>query len=237
MRAFFAGNAHLAPATRARHRASAASFTAWAFRRDLLPSDPMAKLDRIALEPPPPKGLKRAQVRLILASIPGDKKRDRLLFSLVFETGLRISEALGIHIEDLALERDDERLSVLGKGNRRRTVLLDDPALVAQLRAYLKLTGFRTGPLFRAEKNGRGGALRYRSVQELWAKYCERAGVTATIHELRHGHAQELVNGGVSLATIRKRLGYRHIASTMRYAEQADATADAELRAWRRKRA
>ena len=52
--------------------------------------------------------------------------------------------------------------------------------------------------------------------------------------KLRHTHATELVNDGVSLATIRKRLGHKNIQTTLRYAEQSDETADAELRAWRR---
>jgi len=113
--------------------------------------------------------------------------------------------------------------------------LLDDPRLVAQLRAYLKRTGYRHGPLFRGRKNSWGGALQYQSVQQRWQIYCEQAGVKCTLHQLRHSHATELVNAGVSLATIRKRLGHKNIQTTLRYAEQADAAADAELRAWRRR--
>jgi integrase len=55
------------------------------------------------------------------------------------------------------------------------------------------------------------------------------------LHQLRHTHATELVNTGVSLATIRKRLGHRNLQTTLSYAEQSDAVADAELRAWRRR--
>lgn len=55
---------------------------------------------------------------------------------------------------DLDLTPDDEHLFVLGKGEGRRTVLLDAPQLVAMLRRYLKTTGHRHGPLFRAQKNG-----------------------------------------------------------------------------------
>jgi len=108
--------------------------------------------------------------------------------------------------------------------------------VVRDLRAYLRRTGYRHGPLFRAEKNGRGGPLRYQSAQERWQRYCERAGVPCTLHQLRHAHATELVNDGVSLATIRKRLGHKNLQTTLRYAEQADVAADAELRAWRRGR-
>ena len=46
----------------------------------------------------------------------------------------------------------------------------------------------------------------------------------------------KLVNEGVSLATIRKRLGHKNLQTTLRYAEQSDAAADAEIRAWRRRR-
>ncbi|MDQ4077204.1 MAG: tyrosine-type recombinase/integrase [Chloroflexota bacterium] len=56
------------------------------------------------------------------------------------------------------------------------------------------------------------------------------------LHQLRHTYATELVNAGVSLATIRKRLGHKNVQTTLRYAEQSDATADAELQAWRRQR-
>jgi site-specific recombinase XerD len=53
---------------------------------------------------------------------------------------------------------------------------------------------------------------------------------------LRHPHATELINEGVSLATIRKRLGHKNLQTTLRSTEQSDATAGAELRARRRKR-
>jgi Phage integrase family len=70
-----------------------------------------------------------------------------------------------------------------------------------------------------------GGPLRYASVHELWAKYRTKAEVTATIHQLRHVHATELVNAGVSLETIRRRLGHANAQTVLRYADQRDATA------------
>jgi integrase/recombinase XerD len=56
------------------------------------------------------------------------------------------------------------------------------------------------------------------------------------LHQLRHSHATELINGGVSLPTIRKRLGHKNLQTTLRYAEQSDQTADAELRKWQRQK-
>ena len=234
IRGFEATLERLRPASRARKQAALASFLDWAHRQGHVASDPMALVERVDRDPPRPRSLGRKPVEAMLRMIPTAQRRDRLLFRLIFETGLRVSEALGLHLEDLDLTTDDEHLNVLGKGGRRRTVLLDDARLVGQLRAYLRQTGYRHGPLFRAEKNGRGGHLRYQSVQERWAGYCARAGVRCTLHQLRHTHATELVNGGVSLATIRKRLGHENLQTTLRYAEQSDRTADAEMRAWRR---
>ena len=236
LRSFFATRAHLAPATRARTQAALASFLRWAYRQEAIDATPMARTDRVRLDPPRPRGLPRAQIEAILRAIPRGKPRDRVLFRLIAGTGLRAGEAIGLYVEDLTLTPDDEHLTVAGKGGHRRTVLLDDARLVRELRAYLRQAGYRHGPLFRAEKNGLGGPMRYQSVRARWQRYCASAGVACTLHQLRHTHATELVDAGVSLATIRKRLGHKNLQTTLRYAEQSDATADAELRAWHRQR-
>src|SRR5712691_10320375 len=234
LRNFFESHTHLRPATRARKQAAVARFLTWAEQQELLDSNPIRKINRVKLDPPQPRGVERSRIERILKAIPAECLRDRLFFRLLTEIGLRVSEGLSLYVEDLDLSLDNEHLTVVGKGGKRRTVLLDDPRLVQQLRAYLKQMGYIHGPLFRAEKNGRGGPLRYQSMQERWDHYCTQAGVTCTLHQLRHSHATELINGGVSLPTIRKRLGHKNLQTTLRYAEQSDETADAEVRAWRR---
>ena len=234
LRTFFSTHLHLSPATRARKQAAVARLFTWAHQHELLDTNPILKIERVKLDPPQPRGMERDQIERILNIISADCPRDRLFFHLLLETGLRAGEALSLYIEDLDLTFDNEHLTVFGKGNKKRTILVDDPHLVHQLRAYLKRTGYKHGPLFRAEKNGRGGPLPYQSIQERWDPYCAQAGVDCTLHQLRHTHATELINGGVSLPTIRKRLGHKNLQITLRYAEQADATADAEVQAWRR---
>lgn len=236
LRTFFASRSDHAPATRARTQATLASFFAWAYRGGHVPADPMARIERVTVHPPPPRGVGEDAIARVLAAIPAAQPRDRLLFRLIAETGLRVSEALGLYVEDLDMTPDDEHLRVKGKGGRHRTLLLDDPALVRQVRTYLRKAGYQHGPLFRAAKNGTGGPLAYQSIQERWTAYCATAGVACTLHQLRHTHATELVNDGVSLATIRKRLGHKNLQTTLRYAEQSDAAADAELRARRRQK-
>lgn len=237
LRGFFAAQSELATSTKARRQACVASFCAWAYREGLLASDPMGRVMRIRTEQPPPRGFTPAQVTALLAAIPAGRVRDRVLFTLLATTGLRVGEALSLHVEDLRLSRDDEHITVRGKGGRHRTALLDDPTLLRLLRRYLRETGYQHGPVFRAERGIAGAALRYQSVQARFAGYADVAGVVGSLHDLRHAHAQALVNGGVSLATIRKRLGHANINTTLRYAEQSDASADSEVRQWRRTQA
>lgn len=234
LEAYFAAHSWAA-STQNRKQTAIERFCHWSRQHGGLALDPTRHLERPKIPPPHPRGLRRDDIERIFAVIPARQTRDTLLFRLVFETGLRISETLNIHLDDLDLARGDEHLTVLGKGEQRRTVLLDDPRLVNALRKYLRSLDYGHGPLFQAQKNGRGGPLRYQSVQERWQGYAASAGVLCTLHQLRHSHATELVNGGVSLGTIRKRLGHRHIQTTLRYAEISDASADAELRTWRRK--
>lgn len=236
LRCYLATLTGRAPATHARREAALASLLAWAYRAELIDADPMTRIERTRLPPPPPRRIASTQVSAVLRAIPKRKDRDRLLFSLLYTTGMRVGEALAIDIDDLDLTVDDEHVTVLGKGGRRRTILLDDPALVTALRRYLKVRGYRHGPLFRAEKNHIGGPLRYASVQQLWATYRQKAQVQASIHQLRHAHATELVNAGVSLETIRRRLGHSNAQTVLRYADQHDATTDAEIRSWRRRK-
>ena len=228
-------SAHLAPATRARRQAAMSSFLRWCVRQELTDVDPTIRLDAVHVEPPLPRGVPREEVEKVLASIPRERLRDRVLFTLIYSTGLRASEALGLHVEDVDLTPGDEHFVVTGKGFRHRTVLLDDQRLVVLIKRLLARLGRPHGPVFVAEKNGTGAPLTYTSARVRWLTYTTATGVDATLHQLRHSHATELINGGVSITTVRKRLGHRNIASTLRYAELSDATADAELRAWRRK--
>jgi site-specific recombinase XerD len=236
LREFFSSQSHLKPTTRARRQASLASFFDWAYRNELIQSNPMQRIDRVKVEYALQRTPNREQIEAIFKHIPQDKLRDRLLFRLLFETGIRIGEALSLYIEDLDFTQDDEQMTITGKGQHRRTILLDDPRLVVLMKNYIQQQGYQRGALFRAHKNYQGGAIRYQSARELWAKYCEKAGVKCTLHQLRHAHATELVNDGVSLATIRKRLGHKNFQTTLRYAQQSDDTANTEIRAWRRKK-
>jgi len=152
LRQYLASVAGKAPATRARREAALASLLAWAYRAEIITADPMTRLDRTRLPLSPPRPVPTEHIEAVLRAIPKTRDRDRLLFRLLYTTGMRVGEALAIEVDDLDLSRDDEHVTVLGKGGRRRTVLLDDSTLVALLRRYLTARGYRHGALFRAEK-------------------------------------------------------------------------------------
>ena len=153
LRDFLDTFSHLKPATRARKQAALNSFFQWAFRQNLIAANPMAKIASVKRETPQVRALERTDVEKILAIIPAKQIRDQLLLCLIFETGLRVGEALQLYVEDLDMTLDDEHLYVRGKGGQRRTVLLDDSRLVAQLRSYLKQTGYKHGPILLAKSN------------------------------------------------------------------------------------
>jgi integrase/recombinase XerC/integrase/recombinase XerD len=245
VRAFLSEIAGQAPSTRKRKRAAVASFCKWAVRHDLLGASPMDRIDTVAVPKTLPRPAAADDIQAVLGAIcsrrprkdvPLDVLRDRVLFETAYTCGARASEVCGMHVEDLDLRLDDEHARVHGKGGTVRTVLLDDRGYVALLRLYLARSGYTSGPLFRASVNGRGGPLSYDAAESRWRKYCAAAGVEIGIHQLRHAHATELINLGVSIEAVRKRLGHASTDTVRVYAELADQVADAEIRAARRRR-
>jgi integrase/recombinase XerD len=245
VRAFLSEIAGQAPSTRKRKRAAVASFCRWAVRHDLLDASPMNRIDTVTVPKTLPRPAAADDVRAVLGAIcsrrprkdvPVDVLRDRVLFETAYTCGARASEVCGMHVEDLDLRLDDEHARVHGKGGTVRTVLLDDRGYVALLRLYLARSGYTSGPLFRASVNGRGGPLSYDAAESRWRKYCAAAGAEIGIHQLRHAHATELINLGVSIEAIRKRLGHSSTDTVKVYAELADRATDSEIRAARRRR-
>ena len=214
-----------AASTQNRKQTAIARFCRWSRQHGGPNLDSTRHLERPKISSPHPRGLRRDDIERIFAIIPAWQTWDTLLFRLVFETGLRISEALNIHLDDRDLARGDKHL----------TVLLDDPRLVNALRKYLRSLNYEHGPLFRAQKNGRGGIT---AVSECAGALAALRGqrkrglhLASVAPQPRDGTGQR----GRSLGTIRKRLGHRHIQTTLCYAEVSDASADAELRIWRRR--
>jgi len=228
------------PATRRRWDATLRTFYRWALREGLVAGNPMERVDPVKMISRLPRPLDSDSVTAVLKSIPPSATRDRALFTLLYETGMRVSEALGVQYADLELTPDDEKVRVLGKGQRERTVLLTAaPESSRLLRRHLKLSRIRSGSVFRGDPRYGGSALPwgYTTARRAWQRYCAVAGVTATLHQLRHSRATQLVQAGVPLGTVRKVLGHRNIQSTLLYVEVDPATVKRDLLAYQRQRA
>ncbi|MEV0824860.1 tyrosine-type recombinase/integrase [Nonomuraea rubra] len=161
---------------------------------------------------------------------PLNRLRAQVLVETAYVCGARASEVCGLYVEDLGLRLDDEHVRVHGKGGSVRTVLLDDRGYVTLLKLYLARTGYSTGPLFRASINGRGGPLSNDAALHRWQTYCGQAAVEIDIHQLRHARATELINSGVSIEAVRRRLGHASTETTRLYALLDDKVAGAEIR-------
>jgi integrase/recombinase XerD len=146
--------------------------------------------------------------------------RDRALLELLYGTGARISEAVGLDVDDLDLTDDSVLLS--GKGGKQRRVPVGSYAAKAlstylvQARPDLASTGRGTPRLF---LNARGGPLSRQSAWVVLRTAAERAGLAAGIspHTLRHSFATHLVEGGADVRVVQELLGHASVTTTQIY--------------------
>ncbi len=197
-------------ATRRRRYSTLCTFYHWLLRHDIVATNPMDHLDPIEQVQREPRPLSPEVVAKILQAIPTANLRDRALFTLLYETGIRVGEALSLLATEVDLSTDDEKIRVFGKGQRERTVMLTAaPESVRLLRRHLKQSHITSGSVFRGDPRYGGSPLplEYSVAHYAWQKYCQKAEVQATIHQLRHSRASQLLQAGVPVTTVRKQLG------------------------------
>ena len=210
-------------AVRSLHRfAAAEGLTGADPARSIRPPKPPRRL---------PKALSLEQVQAML-EVPGPDTdlglRDAALLELLYGTGLRISEAVALDVDDvhrLLRTPDGERppgLRVLGKGNKERIVPVGSYARAA-LDAYLirgrpglTANGRGTPALF---VNTRGGRLSRQSAWAVLRSVAEKAGITAEVspHTLRHSYATHLLDGGADIRVVQELLGHASVTTTQIY--------------------
>ncbi len=146
------------------------------------------------------------------------KKRDKAILELLFSTGLRVSELVGLKKEQINLKKDE--FTVRGKGNKPRVVFLSNQAKY-WLKQYLEARKDVSPHLFvshdRAHKNE--SALTPRSVERLVKKYSRIAGITkkVTPHTMRHSYATDLLMNGADIRSVQAMLGHSSITTTQIY--------------------
>ena len=197
------------------------------FHRFLLREQVVAKDVSAAIKPPRPpsrlpKALDLSQVESILDAA-GEAgtvlaSRDRALLEVLYGTGARISEAIGLDLDDLDL--DEGAVLLRGKGGKQRMVPLGSFAIAA-VRDYL--TASRPALVSKAEPavflNARGGRLSRQSAWTVLNKAAERAGIKTDVspHTLRHSFATHLLDGGADVRVVQELLGHASVTTTQIY--------------------
>jgi len=214
--------AGLSPRSVARHLSAIRQFHRFLVREGHASEDPTSHLE----SPRPwrrlPTVLSIDEVDRLLA--PGQPTtsqglRDRAMLEVLYASGLRVSELVGLRLADLNLAGGI--LRVLGKGNKERLVPMGDTA-VESLRIYLadgrpKLERRRASLLLFLGRHGRG--LTRQMFWQLLKRYARAAGITkpVTPHTLRHSFATHLLERGADLRSVQLMLGHADIGTTQIY--------------------
>lgn len=228
LRSWLAGQATRgrARATLARRAAAARSFTAWAHREGLLPTDPGGLLATPKSGRSLPGVLRRDEADAVLhvaavAADDGDPValRDVAVLEVLYATGVRVGELCGLDVDDV--DRSRQVLRVLGKGSRERSVPVGRPALAA-LDRWLgggrpRLVVPGSGPaLF---LGARGHRVDPRTVRRAVHRLLGHVPGAPDLgpHGLRHSAATHLLEGGADLRSVQELLGHATLATTQIY--------------------
>jgi integrase/recombinase XerC len=215
-------------ATMARKIATLRSFYKWAERRGLADTNPMTLIRTPRQSKRLPKAISVEQIERLLAA-PDQSDvlglRDRAMLETLYSTGIRVSELVGLEVDDIDLP--GEALKVRGKGKKERIVPLGSHALASIARYVERLRGdTRFAPAWADGKprrplfvNKHGGRLSSRSVRRKLDKYLKQVGLDPTIspHTLRHSFATHLLDNGADLRSVQELLGHQSLSTTQVY--------------------
>jgi integrase/recombinase XerD len=198
----------------------------WALREHRVPADPTLRLVAAKQRLRVPRTLSEAQVEALLAAPDAGTPlglRDRTMLELMYASGLRVSELVGLKTVHLSLS--EGALRVTGKGDKERLVPFGEEAH-AWLRRYLAgsrgelLAGRASDALF---VTVRGAAMSRGMFWKLVKQYALRAGIDVPMspHTLRHAFATHLLNHGADLRAVQMLLGHADISTTTIYTHVA----------------
>ena len=214
------------PRSSARLLSSLRRFYQYQVRERRLSVDPSALIDAPKLGRPLPKALTEAEVEALLSGPDIGEAlglRDRAMLELLYASGLRVSELVGVEVTQLNLRQGVVR--VVGKGGKERLVPLGDEA-AGWLERYLRearpalLHGAQSNALFVTR---RGGAMTRQALWYLIKRYALRVGVRGTLspHTLRHSFATHPLNHGADLRAVQMLLGHDNLSTTQIYTHVA----------------
>ena len=211
--------------TQARALSAVRGLFRFACREGSLQDNPAARVRTPKQRQRLPRHLRPGEMELLLDAVNGDEpleRRDRALLELLYASGLRVSELVGLVWAEIDLE--GRVLRVMGKGGKERMAPFGRPAAAA-LRRWIDVweevrakerSGEEGEPVF---LNYRGGRLSVRSVRRVLDRAVDSAALASGVHPhtLRHTFATHLLEGGADLRTIQELLGHSSLSTTQRY--------------------
>lgn len=226
LRAGSDGGSALSPSSTNRAVVAVRGWHRFEVREGRSSSDPAATIRPAGATKRLPKAISVEDVERLLAGASAADGvlglRDRALIEVLYGTGARISEAIGLSVDDVDLDREAPSIHLFGKGRKERVVPVGSYAIDA-LEAYL----VRGRPVLAG--NGRGNAALFLnqrgnplSRQSAWAVLqdaAERGGLTTHIspHTLRHSYATHLLAGGADVRVVQELLGHASVTTTQIY--------------------
>ncbi|MCE5184899.1 MAG: tyrosine recombinase XerC [Planctomycetaceae bacterium] len=210
--------------TTARKLATLRSFYKFLVKRNYLSSNPVTTIKTPKQEKKLPKFLEYEQVMRLLNTPPANTwlgSRDRAILEVLYSTGMRVSELVGLNMDDVDFL--SEVIHVRGKGKKERLCPIGTSALQS-IQTYIEFrnrrmasdSAFDSKVLF-ANKHGK--RLSTRSVRRKMDKYLIEAGLDPSIspHTLRHSFATHMLNNGADLRSVQELLGHQSLSTTQIY--------------------
>jgi integrase/recombinase XerC len=213
----------LSRASAARQLSALRSFFKYLMREGLVDVNPARNVATPKREKHLPSVIQPSEVALLIEQPDADDPlgaRDRACLELLYGAGLRISELVGVDIDDLELRA--RLVKVRGKGKKERIVPFGSKAEAA-IRAWLAVrkAGAEENALF---VNYRGERITARSVRRHFDRYVRGAALKAGVspHTMRHSFATHLLNAGADLRGIQELLGHASLSTTQKYTHMND---------------
>lgn len=170
-------------------------------------------LERLFLRKPQPlpRDASEEQIKIIFATI--HNPRDKAIFTLMLECGLRVGEVHNLSLDDVLLD-DPPRLRIHGKGDQHRITYLSPPAKDTINNWLTSRPTTKSRAVFISEQ---GKRLSVSGIQFILKEYCREAGVHITCHQLRHAFGRRMAEAKLPITTLQKLFGHRSPRTTQRY--------------------
>lgn len=188
-------------------------------RKDYISENPSLIIKNPRIEKHLPKFYSVDEMFHFLDSLPAANwldLRNLAIFELIYSTGMRASEALGLNIEDIHL--DGLWVLVRGKGGKERVLPFGDKAKDAVVR-YLSIASEGQSGKNALFINARGDRLSYRGLLKIMKRHQIQVGLlkNLALHGIRHSFATHMLDGGADLRSIQELLGHSKLSTTQRY--------------------